>query len=150
MKAIGGILLGLGIIFLLYAITMDTSVAVEYENGNSLAFPDRVNNIGLMNDQSNYTIISLGMIIIGIVLLIIKNNSDKHTSQSYPLSFKRYKNLAEIDVEKGNYSSAIRNYQLTLSHLENDFTGLPTEQELKRQELIDNIKFKLVELKNKV
>lgn len=150
MKVFGGILLGLGLLLLLYAVTMDTSVAVEYDNGNSLGFPERVNNIGLMNDQSNYTIISLGMIIVGIVLLIVQNNSNKQTTQSNPLLFKRYKNLAENDVEKGNYSSALRNYQLSLSHLENDFTDLPDEQEINRQNLIENIKLKIIELKSKV
>jgi hypothetical protein len=150
MKVLGGILLGFGLLFLFFAVTMDTSVAVEYDNGNSLGFPERVNNIGLMNNQSNYTIISLGMIIIGVILLIVKNNAAKRTSQSYPLLFQKYKNLAENDVERENYSSAIRNYQLTLSHLENDFVNLPEEQEARRQELIDNIKLKVIELKIKV
>lgn len=149
MKAIGGFLLGLGLLFLLYAVTMDTSVAVTYDSGNSLGFPDRVNNIGLMNDQSNYTIISLGMIIIGIILLIVKNNGNK-SNMSNPLTFKKYKILAENDVEKENYSSAIKNYQLALIHLENDFTNLPEDQEIKRQNLIDNINFKIIELKNHI
>ncbi|HCT93716.1 MAG: hypothetical protein A2X19_06050 [Bacteroidetes bacterium GWE2_39_28] len=148
MKALGGILLGFGLLFLFLAVTMDTTVAVEYDNGNSLGLPERVNNIGLMNDQSNYTIISLGMILIGVILLIVKNNGAKKTSQSYPLLFQKYKNLAEYDVEKGDFASAIRNYQLSLSHLENGFGTLPEKQETKRQNLIANIKLKLFELTN--
>jgi hypothetical protein len=151
MKTFGGILIALGLFLLLYAITMDTTVAVSYSDGNSLGFPERVNNIGLMNDKSNYTIISLGMIIIGILIRILnkKSSSAKQITRMNFMAFMNYKTLAENDVEKGDYSSAINNYQLTLFHLESDFANLPDDQEIMRQNLIENIKLKIIELKNK-
>lgn len=152
MKTFGGILLVIGVILLLYAISMDTSVPVEYENGNSYGFPERVNNIGLMNDKSNYTLISIGMIIASVIMISIKS-SDKEEKNSYRdnlLMFKKYKNLAENDVENGNYSSAIENYMTTINHLEKDFKNLSQSDELNRQVLIDNIKLKIIELKLKV
>jgi hypothetical protein len=45
MKTIGSLLCGLAALLLLYAFFMDTSVAVDYQNGNQFGFPDRVNNL---------------------------------------------------------------------------------------------------------
>lgn len=88
MKIFAGILIVIGSLLLLCAISMDTSVAVNYENGNSYGFPERVNNIGLMNDKSNYTLISIGLIIAGVIMVSVKGE-------------KRYRNIPDL-VYKGS------------------------------------------------
>ncbi|HXB13434.1 MAG TPA: SHOCT domain-containing protein [Bacteroidia bacterium] len=71
MKIIGWILLGVGIIFGIYALSMDVSV--------SIGGGDRVNNIGLMNDRQNYLIVSAVMCIIGVVILISSKSKQQIT-----------------------------------------------------------------------
>ncbi|GBL35007.1 hypothetical protein EMGBS15_06020 [Filimonas sp.] len=56
MKTIGSLLIPAGIMLMVYAFTLETSVEVNYQNGNSLGLPNRVNNIGLMADKQNYLI----------------------------------------------------------------------------------------------
>lgn len=74
MKNIGMLIFIGGLILLGYAFTMDTSVAVDYPDGNSYGLPDRVNNIGLMADKQNYLIFGAILSVLGIVAVI---TSDK-------------------------------------------------------------------------
>ena len=57
MKPFGIIILIIGIIIGIYALSMDTSVKVNY-GGNSYGMPERVNNLGLMNKKQNLLIVS--------------------------------------------------------------------------------------------
>jgi hypothetical protein len=65
MKRFGLILMVLGLAGGVYAFSMDTSVASgSYSN----YVPDRVNNIGLMDDRRNYLYASGLAILIGVIL----------------------------------------------------------------------------------
>jgi hypothetical protein len=81
MKQLGIVLILLGIVGLIYFQTaFDTSVTVDYKGtgySKPSGFPDRVNNIGLMQDKQNYTIISLGSAIIGLILFLAGNRNKK-------------------------------------------------------------------------
>lgn len=68
MKEFGWLLLIGGIAFGIYALNMDTSVAVDY-NGYDFGLPERVNNLGLMNDRQNYLIVSATASVIGLILI---------------------------------------------------------------------------------
>ena len=82
MKALGTILIFGGLILAIYALLfMDTSVAVNYSNGNSFGFPERVNNLGLMADRQNYLIGSGISIIIGILLCFLPNANSTQIQQ---------------------------------------------------------------------
>ncbi len=73
MKKLGIFLISIGIIGLIYFFQMDTSVKVNYSKGNSLGFPERVNNIGLMNEKQNYIIISGILLFSGLLLSLFGN-----------------------------------------------------------------------------
>ena len=80
MKDVGTALIIIGIVAVIYfQVGFDTSVSVDYnKSGYSKpnGFPDKVNNLGLMQDKQNYTIISLAVILFGIILFVKgkKNN----------------------------------------------------------------------------
>ena len=94
MKVFAGILIVIGSLLLLCAVSMDTSVAVDYEGGNSYGFPARVNNIGLMNDKSNYTLISIGLIIVGVIMVSVKGE-------------KRYRNIPDLTYKGSENETTI-------------------------------------------
>lgn len=56
------ILTVIGVIFLIYSLTMRTSVITDYG--------DYVHNVGLLNRKQNFTIVASLMVLIGIVLII--------------------------------------------------------------------------------
>jgi hypothetical protein len=65
----GGILLGLGIIVLFYFVAV-FDISVPVDTGGYFDI-DRVNNIGLMNDQRNGIIVGVLMSVGGIALLVV-------------------------------------------------------------------------------
>jgi hypothetical protein len=73
-KTISNILVILGLTLLTYAFFMDTSVKVDYPNGNQYGFPDRVNNLGLMADRQNFMIIGAIITIGGCILYYSETN----------------------------------------------------------------------------
>jgi hypothetical protein len=75
MKVIGYILLAAGLLLGDYALTMDTSVPVNYTYDNTAGLPTRVNNLGLMADRQNYLIFSGILVVLGSVLIIFKNST---------------------------------------------------------------------------
>lgn len=83
MKDIGAILLIVGIGLGVYAMTMETSVKVDYPMGNRFGMPERVNNIGLMNNKQNYLMIAGALSVIGILLIITgKKPNEKVTTET--------------------------------------------------------------------
>lgn len=72
----GWLLLAAGIVGLLFSLNMDTSVETGVDPYNSFGLPSRVNNIGLMNQQRNYLIIS-GIVALAGVVLIVSGTSKK-------------------------------------------------------------------------
>lgn len=116
MKEFGYVFLIAGLILGIYALTMDTSVSVDYLNGNSYGLPARVNNLGLMSDRQNYLIFSGILVILGTVLTLsttknvkaneVENSRNKVTASSISSvvsNTTRYENLEKIGVllEKG-------------------------------------------------
>lgn len=79
MRAIGMILILAGTILISIALSMDTSVEVNYPSGNKFNLPERVNNIGLMADKQNYLILGCFLFVIGLVLGYKKNDEAEKT-----------------------------------------------------------------------
>lgn len=73
MKRWGITILLLGIVFLLTALGMDTSVSTGYGDG-------RVNNLGLMRDQQNYLLVSCMMVVAGLIMIAIGRNGSAANS----------------------------------------------------------------------
>ena len=65
MKAIGWLLLGVGLVWLAYALMLDTSVAVP----NGYGWPDRVQNLSLAENRRIHVMLSAGTIIVGTMLI---------------------------------------------------------------------------------
>jgi hypothetical protein len=76
---------------------MDTSVAVDYPEGNSLGLPDRVINIGLMADRKNYLIASGFIIIIGLVFVFMsKPRTESSQIAATESEYKKCPQCAEL------------------------------------------------------
>jgi hypothetical protein len=114
MKFIGYLFWVAGLILAGHALRMDTSVSVNYPDGNSLGLPERVNNFGLMNDKTNMLIYSGILVFFGTMMfyfskptkkkkvknpIIIKTNTPANSRPSE----KKYDNLEKIGnlLEKG-------------------------------------------------
>lgn len=65
MRAIGFVLLGAGLSWLLYALNIDTSVQLPYGAG----WPGRVQNLSLMEQRRTHLMLSGGAIVVGVLLL---------------------------------------------------------------------------------
>jgi len=74
------ILIGIGIGY--YAFIMDTTVKVNYSEGNNMGLPERVNNLGLMSDKQTYLIVSAFLIIGGLILVTIADNSNEKSEKN--------------------------------------------------------------------
>lgn len=79
MKTIGIILLMAGLSLGAYAYSMDTSVSVNY-SGSSYGLPNRVNNLGLMQDRQNYLIGAGVLAIIGVILIVTAKQPKKENA----------------------------------------------------------------------
>lgn len=80
MKYFGYLMFTAGLILLLIAFTMDTSVAVDYPNGNEFGLPERVNNLGLMADKQNYMIFGAILSVLGIIIGVTYEKKDEKES----------------------------------------------------------------------
>lgn len=80
MKNAGVLMLVAGLLFCLYAVSMDTSVAVDVDRSNPYLknMPERVNNFGLMHEQSTYLVLSAGIFIFGVILFFVGRNSERN------------------------------------------------------------------------
>jgi hypothetical protein len=67
MKALGGILIGLGLVWLASALAMDTTVATYSSVYNMPS--GRVHNIGKMELRRTHLMLSGGMILVGTILM---------------------------------------------------------------------------------
>jgi hypothetical protein len=147
MKTIGIILLSIGIILGIYALTMDVSVKVDYPGGNPYGLPDRVNNLGLMNDRQNYSIFAGVLSIIGIVLVLIPKKRQPKTEEH---EYKKHQELAKKAEYKGQISEAIDHYMDALYHLENDYQNLSKKKDEARLKLVASLKEKVDNLKTSI
>jgi hypothetical protein len=151
MRTLGVIILIIGIILGIYALSMDTSVQVNYD-GNSFGLPERVNNIGLMNTKQNLVIVAGVLAIIGTLILILKKSNNAEDQS--------------LDIEKKNGNSGTynksqieNNESLKKTHTEEQIKVDPFEtlRKLKESGLISDSEYEekykglvnLIELKEK-
>ena len=73
MKSVGKLAMICGCLFLLWALTLDTSVATPF---------GRVNNIGLMQDRQNYIIVSSIVLISGLLMFIFAEKNKGSYNQT--------------------------------------------------------------------
>ena len=89
----------LGLCLAMYALLMDTTVPF---------FNERINNLGLLNDQQNYLTFSLIIVLISIFIIFISSRKDRNKSNTSlvdPLinRARQYENIEKISnlLEKG-------------------------------------------------
>lgn len=111
MKYFGYLMFTIGLILLVIAFTMDTSVAVDYPMGNEFGLPERVNNLGLMADKQNYMIFGALLSVLGVIIGISyeKKYEKESTEKVCPKCAENVKKEAKICrycshsfVEEGN------------------------------------------------
>ena len=68
MKGFGYFTILIGVLMAIHALTMETSLKVDYPDGNTYGLPERINNLGLMQDKQNYLMFSGVLLIIGVIL----------------------------------------------------------------------------------
>lgn len=102
MKPFGIIILIVGIILGIYALSMETSVEVDYL-GYSHGLPNRVSNLDLMNKQRNLLIVSGILSLTGLIIIITSmsmktNNNEKEILETQ----KMQQNISSIadDLKK--------------------------------------------------
>jgi len=79
---LGLLLLTVGITVALCALNMDTSVAVDNPMLKKYGFPERVNNIGLMNDKQNYLIFGGILAVVGVFMSFSGIKSEEANASS--------------------------------------------------------------------
>lgn len=100
MKILGVILIIISLVIGFFAFTMDVSVATNYGN--------RVVNFSLINQQKNYMYLSGLMLIVGLVLLLIKNSSSKIENKITENETTKNSKYDEVKTENGfNYKLPI-------------------------------------------
>ncbi len=67
----------IGVLSLTYSFTMNTTVKVDYQGNNQLNLPERVNNVGLMDEKHNYMIFGSVLAIFGVVVYDKKSKNSK-------------------------------------------------------------------------
>lgn len=93
MKTVGTVLIVGSIIGIVYSLTMDVSVVTKYG--------DRVNNIGLMQAQQNFLLISLGGFIGGVILRVFGKDSPSKINEAKEATTP---NLVQEITNSGEYS----------------------------------------------
>ncbi|MDV3469041.1 PDZ domain-containing protein [Stenotrophomonas sp. C3(2023)] len=103
MKALGIMAGALGIVMMMFSCTMDVSVSTPYGS--------RVNNLGLMQQQSMLVNVSLGLMLIGVVLWIAARRKvvdpKDYATPSAPTS-DELKDLDVLLADKGWTGIALR------------------------------------------
>jgi DNA-directed RNA polymerase subunit RPC12/RpoP len=82
MKSLGGLLIFFGISALIFSLQMDTSIEVKYPGGTGYGMPERVNNIGLMNEKQNRIMLSGILLIDGIILFAVGKTKERSIAES--------------------------------------------------------------------
>ena len=82
MKSLGGLLIFFGIAALIFSMQMDTTIEVKYPSGSGYGMPERVNNIGLMNEKQNRIMLSGILLIGGIILFAVGKSKEKNIAES--------------------------------------------------------------------
>jgi hypothetical protein len=74
-NTVGGIAFIVGLISLYIAFTMDISVAVDYANGNSYGLPERVTNLGLIQQKQNYMVFGGIITLVGFLMIYLEKST---------------------------------------------------------------------------
>jgi uncharacterized membrane protein len=96
-KKLGYIILLLGLSLAMYALFMDTTMPFLF---------GRINNLGLLNDQQNYLIFSLILVVTSIFIIFNSSKKDRNKSNLSESPINRtskYENIEKISslLEKG-------------------------------------------------
>jgi hypothetical protein len=145
MKYFGILIFFAGILLCGYALNMDTSVAVN-NRGNIFGLPDRVNNLGLMQDKQNYLILSGILILAGLVMFVAAKPKNKKLSKNQYSHFE----LAKKAEYKGEYKEAIHHYVECLFEIEKQFTPSSKKRKQEKLETIESLRVKIEKLKAKL
>ena len=147
MKIFGYILISISIILGLSGLTMDTTVELNSSltDNEYLEMPERVHNIGLMQQRQNLLILSSVLFIGGILLVSLSKDDSKPT---YNLRYKDTWEQAKMAEFRGNNEEAIKLYYDTLYYVENDFdeSTMDGPTYLRRNNKIKEIRAKIEEL----
>lgn len=99
MKPLGGLLIFFGITALIFSMQIDTSVEVKYPGGSGYGMPERVNNIGLMNEKQNRLMLSGILLIGGIILFAVGKTKERSIADSESENVKATEKANEPDFE---------------------------------------------------
>jgi hypothetical protein len=126
---------------------MDTTVELNSSltDNEYLEMPERVHNIGLMQQRQNLLILSSVLFIGGILLVSLSKDDSKPT---YNLRYKDTWEQAKMAEFRGNNEEAIKLYYDTLYYVENDFdeSTMDGPTYLRRNNKIKEIRAKIEEL----
>ncbi|MBS0853104.1 hypothetical protein [Leclercia pneumoniae] len=86
MKALGILLLVVGIVVLAVSLSMDTSIEIGYGQ--------RINNLGLMRDQQNYLIVGAVIFLAGALMAVMGRKNDTHDSIQCPFCAEKINSQA--------------------------------------------------------
>lgn len=145
MKIFGFFLIICSFVLGVYSYNMDTTVEVNNtwsDDTENYQLPERVHNIGLLQERQNLFILSGVLFIAGIILVSI-SKEDKTTK--YNLRYKSTWESAKMAEFRGNTEEAIKLYYDTLYYLENDFS----EESLDRYDNDKRI-FNIREIRTKI
>ncbi len=123
---------------------MDTTVELNSSltDNEYLEMPERVHNIGLMQQRQNLLILSSVLFIGGILLVSLSKDDNKPT---YNLRYKDTWEQAKMAEFRGNNEEALRLYYDTLYYVENDFdeSTLDRSSQWERSDKISELKSKI-------
>lgn len=74
---IGGLIFSAGAILLFIAFNMDVSVVVNYASENSYGLPEKVNNLGLMQEKQNKIIFGSILAFVGFLIIVLEKPKEK-------------------------------------------------------------------------
>lgn len=81
---LGGLLVIVGMGLLYFGLTMDTSVEIKYPENTeilNLDLPERVNNLGLMQDKQNYLMFGGICFVLGLIVVYAFPSSKKEEEE---------------------------------------------------------------------
>lgn len=142
MKSLGYITFSIGLIIVLYAFTMDTSVAVDYPGGNEYGLPERVNNLGLIADRQNYMIFGGVLSLLGLIVIYASDKKGEEANEKVcPKCAERVK-IEALICRFCNYSFEQNNDEQDFEVDENLLITLKSVNTLKKEKIIIKQEYK--------